>query len=170
MAEESPRNVMLRDPLSTVTRKERQYLLGVSILGITLVKTGLVPSKISALGIEFAKTDQQSLMTIIGLVTLYFLGAFVIYAASDFLAWRLAFIESVRKVLAERRKQRKLSEDQIRDEEEHMYGYMAQRRVVFALSGPVSIIRALFEFGLPLFVGIYAVFTLWTAEVPQAGT
>ncbi len=105
MAELSPRDIMLRDPLSAVTRKERQFLLGVSIFGIALVKGGLVPSKISALGIEFTKTDQQSLMTILGLVTLYFLFAFVTYAASDFLAWRLAFVAAVRNVLAERRKE-----------------------------------------------------------------
>jgi hypothetical protein len=57
----------------------RRLLLRVSTIGITLVKTGLVPSKIFALGIEFTSTDQRSFLAIIALVTIYFLVAFAIY-------------------------------------------------------------------------------------------
>src|SRR5260370_32381246 len=91
MGEPTPKEVALRDPLSHVTRNERRLLLGVSMVGITLVKTGLVPEKISTLGIEFTKTNQKSLLAIISFVTIYFLFAFAIYAAADFIAWRLAF-------------------------------------------------------------------------------
>jgi hypothetical protein len=94
MINSPPLDVLVQDPLGDVTRKERRLLLGVSVLGVALVKTGLVPSKITALGIEFGKTDQRALMTIFGLVTLYFLVAFVIYGASDFIAWRSAFLQA----------------------------------------------------------------------------
>jgi hypothetical protein len=48
----SPEQIRLRDPLAEVTRRERRLLLGASIIGLTVAKTGLVPTKISALGVE----------------------------------------------------------------------------------------------------------------------
>ena len=83
----------LGDPLTELTRKERRSLLGVGILGVAIAKTGIVPTKISALGIEFTKTDQQSLLFIIGLVVAYFFFAFVIYAWSDYLRFQRKFCE-----------------------------------------------------------------------------
>src|SRR5215208_7776204 len=85
---EVPSLVSKRDPLTPVTRKERSYLLAVSMIGIAIVKTGLVPSKIATFGIELDKPNRTALLLLLGLVTLYFLAAFVIYAASDFLEWR----------------------------------------------------------------------------------
>jgi hypothetical protein len=78
---------VLGDPLSEVTRKERVYLLGTSIVGIAILKTRLVPSRITALGIELEEGNQEIFLSLLGLVVLYFLAAFVVYAASDFLAW-----------------------------------------------------------------------------------
>jgi hypothetical protein len=45
-----PSEVRIQDPLSDVTRAERKTLLGLSAVGIVIAKSGLVPSKISALG------------------------------------------------------------------------------------------------------------------------
>ena len=70
----TPLEIQLRDPLSKETRLERRNLLGASAIGIVIVKTGLVPSKISALGIEFSQTDQRSLLLAIAAVISYFLG------------------------------------------------------------------------------------------------
>ena len=44
-AEPSAAEVLVRDPLTPVTRKERLYLLAVSMIGIAMVKTGLVPDR-----------------------------------------------------------------------------------------------------------------------------
>ncbi len=44
MAEQRAKDLLLHDPLSDETRQERKMLLGVSMLGIVLVKTGLVPT------------------------------------------------------------------------------------------------------------------------------
>jgi len=78
--------LLLRDQLSEVTRKERVYLPGSSIAGIAIVKMGLIPTRITALGIEFDAANQETFLFILGLVVLYFLAAFLVYAASDFLA------------------------------------------------------------------------------------
>jgi hypothetical protein len=80
-------STILKDPLSDVTRKERIYLLATSTLGIVIVKTGLVPSRISALGIQFEETNQKTLLLMLGIVVAYFFVAFIIYAVADFFAW-----------------------------------------------------------------------------------
>lgn len=163
MPEPTPSEVAVRDPLSQVTRNERRLLLGVSMVAITLVKTGLVPSKISALGIEFTKTDQKSLLSIVALITAYFVVAFTIYALADFIAWRLAFRAALRESFAQRRKRE--AEVQNKDEQ-YFYERLARERVVFILSKPVSLIRAVFEFLLPILVGIYAIISVLRAPVP----
>ena len=164
MADAAPKDVLLQDPLSEVTRKERKMLLGASILGVALVKTGLVPTKISALGVEFEKANQQALLGIVALVALYFLAAFVIYAAADFLAWRRAIRSYLVDRVRERMEREKHIPPQLIEEEE---AKIAQRVrgawIVFALSGPVSYVRAFFEFVVPCVVGTYAVLLLFSA-------
>jgi hypothetical protein len=80
--------VLLGDPLSEVTRKTRLYLLAVSLIGVAMVRTGLVPTKIATFGIELEQPNRSALLFLIALVNLYFLAAFVIYAVSDFRKWR----------------------------------------------------------------------------------
>ena len=169
MPDETVGDIRLRDPLSEVTRKERKFLLGISIIAITLVKAGIVPTKLSALGVEFGKTDQQSLLWVLGLITLYFLIAFVIYASSDFLAWRLAFRQAFRRSLKERWEAELKGDDsdkRLREYEQDIRMKMSNR-VVFLLSGPVSFIRALFEFLLPVVIGVYTIILVWTKDLPS---
>ena len=89
-ANPTPTEVLVRDPLSAVTRKERLYLLAVSLIGIAMVRTGLVPSEIGTFGIVLDKPNRSALLFLLALVTIYFLAAFVIYAASDYIARREA--------------------------------------------------------------------------------
>jgi hypothetical protein len=89
-AESTYEEVLVKDPLSPVTRKERLYLLAVSLIGIAMVRTGLVPSKIATFGIELNEPNRNALLFLLALVTGYFLAAFVIYAISDYVARREA--------------------------------------------------------------------------------
>ncbi|HVF60811.1 MAG TPA: hypothetical protein VNJ70_13470 [Thermoanaerobaculia bacterium] len=77
------------DPLSEVTRRERKALLAVSAVGVAIVRTHLLPTKIVALGVDFSSTNQNALLNILALIIGYFVLAFLIYASSDFVAWRL---------------------------------------------------------------------------------
>src|SRR5437762_2235765 len=164
MAELTPAQIRIRDPLSEVTRKERRFLLGISIIAIALVRTGLVPSRISALGIEFSQTDQKSLLSILALVTLYFLVAFSLYAISDFVAWRLAFVEALKEWSAQQAEFVTSRQEEIRAD---IYRKHAVRfRYVSLLAGPVSFFRAIFEFLLPLLVGVYATVLLLKTPPP----
>ena len=84
-------DIALSDPLRAETRKARLYLLGVSTVGITIVYTGLVPQKITTLGLTFGEADRQSLLGILAVVILYFLLTFATYGVSDFIHWRRAY-------------------------------------------------------------------------------
>ena len=164
MPEQPAKDLLLADPLSEVTRKERRMLLGVSMLAVALVKTGLVPTKIEALGVEFDKSNQQALLSILAVVTLYFLAAFVIYAAADFLAWRRALHRARVESLAEHlKREREGTSDAYRKEQMQIWERSRTGFASFALAQPVGVLRALFEFLLPLLVGVYATWLLWFA-------
>jgi hypothetical protein len=86
-----PIDILLGDPFREVTRKERRALLGSSTVAIALAWTGLVPEKVSALGVDLSPRNKAQFLTLVAGVMLYFMIAFVAYAASDFVAWRLAY-------------------------------------------------------------------------------
>ena len=94
MSRDSVIQTRLRDPLSEVTRKERRNLLAVSVIGIVIDKIGLVPTKITALGIEFSQSDKSGLLAVLAVIIFYFLLAFLIYCISDLAAWAAAERES----------------------------------------------------------------------------
>jgi len=52
--------------------------------GIVMVHAGLLPSRITALGIAFEKADRSLLLFLCGLVTAYFLVTFFLHAIVDF--------------------------------------------------------------------------------------
>jgi hypothetical protein len=87
---------LVGDPLSEVTRKTRLYLLAVSLVGVAMVMTGLVPTKIATFGIELEQPNRNALLFLIAFVNLYFLVAFIIYAVSDFRKW-LGQVEAARE-------------------------------------------------------------------------
>jgi hypothetical protein len=89
MPDPVPQQVLLKDPLSVETRKERRNLLAISALGIVMVKTGLVPTKISVLGVEFSQSNQTALLYTIAGIAIYFLLAFIFYALSDYSTYRI---------------------------------------------------------------------------------
>ncbi len=53
-----------------------------------------MPQEINTLGITFGEADQESLLIMIALVTLYFLVAFAVYGYSDLVIARLTFYKA----------------------------------------------------------------------------
>jgi uncharacterized membrane protein YeaQ/YmgE (transglycosylase-associated protein family) len=90
-------DVAVQDPLDAVTRQQRLYLLAVSMIGVAIVTTGLVPSKIATFGIELNKPDRSGLLFLLALVTIYFLVSFIIYSASDYAKREKALREADRR-------------------------------------------------------------------------
>lgn len=173
MTPRSPSDIRLRDPLSDVTRNERKFLLAVSAIGLILRHAGLVPTKIAALGIEFSQVDQKILLRAMGLIVLYFLFAFILYASSDLVAWRFEFHNARREALLEQlRKHREFQEldTQRRGElEQHEPGASFvgpkpfsksdspyESRFLIKSEATISLLRALFEFFVPAIVGLIA--------------
>jgi len=78
---------LIKAPLSEETRKERRALLAASGISILIAKTGLVPTKIAALGIEFSQTERTTFLYCLLAMVIYFLVAFIAYALADF--WNL---------------------------------------------------------------------------------
>ncbi len=145
------------------------------MLSIALVHAGLVPTKISALGIEFDQSGQDALLWLVALVVGYYMGAFIVYGLSDFALWRHQFHEASISETETRRKEIisiNCSEPGELDEEHLLTKNEAREisgRFSAAYSGRykwrlilpfISISRALFDFVLPLVVAAYALFVL----------
>lgn len=177
MTQIRPEYIQLRDPLSEVARKERRNLLIISAIGIVVVKTGLIPTKISALGIEFSQTDRHSLLFTIAAVVIYCLIAFSIYSWSDLLAWKItyyhAFIAHQLETKASEDlgplefiswRQFKTNKMPIKKADEKTTRIVI-RPFWYSLYQPVTFLRAIFEFLAPLLIGLYAIYILLQARV-----
>jgi len=161
MPEQPAKDLLLGDPLDSVTRKERRLLLGVSVLAIAIVKTGLIPTKIEALGVEFDKSNQQALLKILVLVTLYFFSAFAIYATADFLAWRRALQRARVEAFTEQlRRKREGTEEKYIQEQREIWERSRTAFAGFSVAQSVGVLRALFEFLIPFLFGAYAMWVL----------
>jgi hypothetical protein len=148
--------VGLTDPLSEVTRSERKSLLGVSAAVVTVVHVGLVPTQISALGIDFNPGDQRTLVRMTALITLYFLLTFAAYAWSDYFASYHADRANYREWLAYRahpgaRESDEKAWQEMRERGFPLPFYAKVRRPV------VTSVRGLIDFAFPILFGVYAV-------------
>jgi hypothetical protein len=164
MAESNEKDLLVGDPLSEVTRKQRRMLLVVSAVSIAVTKTGLIPTKISALGIDFKQTDQESLLLVFSMVVLYFGAAFLIYGMADLLAWRrsrLKYRINYRKEQALLQKEH--GPEFVRASYLSPPWFSVPRRLV-------SSVREVFEFLLPIIIGIYSLILLYTYDVPAAAS
>ena len=163
MAIDSPLQVILRDPLSEVTRGERRMLLGISVLSLFVAKTGLIPSKISALGVDLERADQRAFLVVMALVVAYFVVAFVLYGLTDFLAWRLSYNEGSKVAYQEIFDRMHRPESSSSNNPSSYYPDDWIPRWPNHLATPISFARALFEFFLPVLVGGYAIYALVSA-------
>jgi len=149
--QKSVSEVRLLDPLSKVTRKERRNLLIANSLGFVMIKVGVIPTKISALGIEFSLSDQRALLAFTALLIGYFLISFLLYSATDLIAWRIAISRTRLNILKISELHTGVDEAEVRE--------IRRRLMRWALSSrPVSFIRAILDFGFPI---VYAGYVVW---------
>lgn len=153
----NPNAHLLRDALSKETRDERRNLLVVSVVGLIIERTGLIPSKIAALGIEFTSVNQSSLLWIIAMIVGYFWLAFLTYSLSDFLAWRIIFRTTLEEYINERLADLKSKGAQSILKESSPRTLSLLLRAV----KPVSWIRVvIIEIALPILIGLLAIILL----------
>ena len=158
-----PTEVTLRDPLTPVARAERRSLLASSTVGLVIAWVGLVPQRIATFGIEFSRTDRETLLNLVAAVIVYYLVAFCVYAFSDLAAWRVAYGYAVRESIRRRRS----------ETEDEKYARIAAEQqdpprrgfaLWYNLSKRISMMRAIFDFGLPIVVAVVAVVSLFVVE------
>lgn len=84
--------VFVVDAMSETTRSERRGLLWVATITIAVTIGRVSPaSKFVFGGVEFVAESQRLLYMLLGLVNVYFVAAFITYAATDYLAWYYKF-------------------------------------------------------------------------------
>lgn len=88
MAEETVVDIRIQNALAPETQFSRKALLTAAFIGVAVAKVGIVPTKISALGLEFEKIQQKGFVLLIAILSAYFLIQFFVYAMSDFLVWK----------------------------------------------------------------------------------
>jgi len=120
-------------------------------VGIVIAKANIVPTKISALGVEFSQTNQAAMLKVIAAVVLYFLLAFLLYCVCDLIRLRISYRRTFVEQVEEARRGRR---------EEGQGGIVVGQHPGWPYF-VISLIRAvLFDFALPIATGVYAVAVL----------
>ncbi|WP_194091539.1 hypothetical protein [Vibrio hibernica] len=145
----------LREPLNETTRKARRNLLAVSVLGIVTAKVGLVPTKISAFGVEFSSSNLEALMTLLALAIAYFLVTFIVYIVSELQAWQLLITSKQLEEL----KTEAARERGYRDEYHTNLEVDFSKRVqmVYSKTKPIFYTRLLVEILIPSILASYSI-------------
>jgi hypothetical protein len=143
---------VVSDALSEITRKERRNLLAASVVAIAASQLGLVPTKVAALGIELNPPAQQAFLLLLCSVVVYFLLAFLVYSAGDFVAWRKKYDDHLKAV-----------DDALENEsiEESIAEAARTRRRpqakwLYSAYKPIAWIRISFDLVLPVVLGLVA--------------
>jgi len=144
---------LLSDPLSEITRKERRNLLFATIAGIAIAAMNMVPTKLSALGIDFSPPAQYSFLLLVAVVVVYFLLAFVTYGLADFFIWRKQYQDHL--VRREQEARDWTYEDQLAYEES--IDGIPRADWLYNWHNPVAFTRLLFEFLVPLISGVVSI-------------
>ncbi len=155
----SHRKVLLSDPLSDVTRRERRTFLGTATVAILIAETGLVPSKIDALGIELTAVDQSTFLLILSLVVAYFFCAFAVYGIMELVSWW----HSYQEYIVDRDRELKRVDEEAWDDDDAICDEIPGSWWISNWSKPIAFIRLFFEFGIPVLVGVYAIVRLIAA-------
>ncbi|EKO3524407.1 hypothetical protein SD340_004302 [Vibrio fluvialis] len=156
----------LREPLNDTTRKARRNLLAVSVIGIITTKVGLVPTKITAFGIEFSAANLEALMTLLALATLYFLLTFVTYVFSELQAWQVLITSQELEKFKERTEvltfhSSLLSTPNYEFEEE----FRLQAERIYSKTKPVFYFRLSVELIVPVLISMYAIVSAFRIDV-----
>ncbi|MDK6077953.1 hypothetical protein [Massilia varians] len=159
------KDLVTYDPLSETTRKERTSLLGISMLGVALVRIPLVPEKLSLLGIEFSKVNQSEFVKMYALVVIYYMCAFLLYALSDYVAWRRQEAITIHEYYAQKAEwEAEKTEEQLKRiadaRVDAKINFRGVRNYWFAFR--VARARALFEFLMPLGFAGYTLSLLYS--------
>ncbi|MBD9632869.1 hypothetical protein [Pseudomonas sp. PDM19] len=151
----------LTDWLNEPTRKERRNLLIACVVSLSVVYMKIVPTKISALGIEFDAPAQDAFLYILIALVAYFFFAFATYVIPDYFVLRKkidAYHVGVNRLMRRWNPEDQEDEDADRDGLPRIsWYYQRALRVVWA--------RIATDCGIPILLSIWTVFALIRASV-----
>lgn len=148
----------LVDPLSTISRSERRNLLLASVSGILLAKAGLLPTRISTLGIELSIPDQRTILIISASLVCYFIVAFIVFGISDLMIWRMKYQKFLKDV------DQYMNNWTIEDQHAHDNSSLPKLSWLYQAAKPIALFRVyFFEYALPIVIAIYAAVLLLMA-------
>jgi len=163
---------LLGEFLSEYTIKLRRWLLGLAAVSFYMSTAHMVPTKISALGIEFSAVNQQQFLKVSGYILLYFLCSFLVYALIDLARWVHCLMEN-RKQYFDGIGQSTLAANSETEPDDSKIERAVRLREQFIepieyaqlLSSPLflalSLLRVALDILLPLGVGVYSLILLW---------
>lgn len=163
MSESNHFSDRLREPLNETTRKVRRNLMAASVIGVVLTKVGLVPSKISAFGVEFTSSNQQALMTLLAVAIVYFAVSFIVYVYSELTAWKIVIAS---KEIEEIKEESKSTSRQLYgyDEDDKFRDHL---RNVYSRSKATFYTRLGIELMAPIIFAVYSCLSLINVEIPS---
>lgn len=136
----------ITNALSPETLSAKKHLLIASFLGLMVTKAGLLPNKISALGIEFEKINQQNFICLMTCLLIYFFSTFFIYGCSDYSIWK-------------RNKAKTEISFKLANIFPSFYSISGVYKGEYSL-GLLGYMRCIIDFMTPVIVGLYSLYTL----------
>jgi hypothetical protein len=159
MSESNHFSDRLREPLNETTRKVRRNLMAASVVGIILTKVGLIPTKVSAFGVEFSSANQEALMLLLASAIAYFTINFIVYVYSELTAWDLLFtsreMEDMKVEALRYEKEGPSDASKFREHTRHLY----------FRTKPTFYIRLFVELIIPIVFAIYSAYSLISTEI-----
>lgn len=144
-------STFLEDPLSTISRAEHRNLLISCVVALLVSFAGLVPSKVSALGIELTAPEQRAFIITLAGIILYFSIAFLAYGLTDFFIWRQKYQNYLSSASSYM--------ESWTEEDQHHYEMSNLPRIawLYRWAPRIAVLRIFFEYGLPLIIGTLSI-------------
>lgn len=148
------------DPLTDVTRRERRTLILVTLIALAISKLALYPTKITALGIDFAANviDIKLLMPLyFRYVISFLLVTFFVYAVSDFVrSWVVRYQTNFDLAVSSNTEPMQLTPESERRFEEQKLNHPPFR----SLRKSLFLIRGAIEFIFPMMFAGYGLYAI----------
>jgi len=141
------------DPLMDVARKERRNVLAVSILIVLLCREFIDLSEFSLAGAAINGKEENSILSVLLVLDLYFLLAFMFYGISDFVPSRGRYLQIVHNEVTSHFKGDPEAEVLIPEHRKYWISYF---RFMFRITAKCWI-RILFDLVLPFLLGLSAI-------------
>lgn len=135
-----------------------------SLIGVLIAEVGLVPEKISAIGIEFTAANQQALITLLVAAIAYFTVSFLVYVYSELTAWQVVVASKELEELKEA----------INSNEVVAFGtvdtdrFKGHLKFLHFKTRPTFFIRLAIELAIPLAFSVYSSHALLSANLAEA--